>query len=69
MICPGCTHQFRAIPVNVQAELADAKRQGRIEALEAVLTDLLAPIPRSRVVEIVRDRIEENRIGYPAKER
>jgi hypothetical protein len=28
VICPGCTHQFRAIPVNVQKELREAKAQG-----------------------------------------
>jgi len=25
VICPNCVHQFRAIPVNVQRELAEAK--------------------------------------------
>jgi len=27
VICPNCVHQFRAIPVNVQAELATAIAQ------------------------------------------
>ena len=30
VICPNCTHQFRAIPVNVQAELAAQKEQYRV---------------------------------------
>jgi hypothetical protein len=28
VICPACCHQFRAIPVNVQKELREAKAQG-----------------------------------------
>jgi uncharacterized Zn finger protein (UPF0148 family) len=33
VICPGCGHQFRAIPQNVQEELAEA--QAEITELEA----------------------------------
>lgn len=33
VICPGCAHQFRAIPVNVQAELAAARNATLTEGM------------------------------------
>ena len=30
VICPACSHQFRAIPENVQSELAAQKEQFRV---------------------------------------
>lgn len=37
VICPKCVHQFRAIPVNVQHELADERK--RRKAAEAALRE------------------------------
>lgn len=43
VICPNCTHQFRAIPVNVQAELAacreDAERYRWLREQFELLTE------------------------------
>ena len=41
VICPNCVHQFRAIPVNVQAELAAAiaQRDKAIEFLQVYRHD------------------------------
>lgn len=46
VICPACVHQFRAIPVNVQAEIA-ALRSER-DALAAKLVPLKADAERYR---------------------
>jgi len=35
VICPNCVHQFRAIPVNVQHELAAANKARRVAEFEA----------------------------------
>ena len=37
VICPKCVHQFRAIPVNVQHELADERK--RRKTAEAALRE------------------------------
>ena len=39
VICPGCVHQFRAIPVNVQARIAalEAERDALRQKLDGIL--------------------------------
>jgi chromosome segregation ATPase len=43
VICPGCVHQFRAVPVNVQARIAALEAEvARLTELDSYNTDIIA---------------------------
>lgn len=45
VICPGCVHQFRAIPVNVQAELRElSQRASEAEAGRVIAEELICKV-------------------------
>jgi hypothetical protein len=53
VICPGCVHQFRAVPVNVQARIADLERErdalaAQVLAMATELLDLRGSFPAQK---------------------
>ena len=57
VICPGCTHQFRAVPENVQAELAALRAQVQTltEKLNKARSRVFYLEDRFAVLEVQRD--------------
>ena len=56
VICPNCVHQFRAIPVNVQRELAEAQKE--IEAMRQVI-DACRMVPRYQLDSFVQSALDK----------